>query len=169
MPLYTVLAPPPSPEAAAPDPVNYLFVKDGFCWPFLLVSVIWMLYRRLWLGLIFYVLVMVAAALAAQSLGGGPIGGVMFAFVHVFFALQGNAIRRWTLERHGYALVGVAEGRRVADAEVRFFHELRSAGRDPRQPPPSRMAAVLGPSTARAPSAESGEVVGLFPSPKGTP
>jgi hypothetical protein len=167
MPLYTVLAPPPPAESIEPDPVAYVFVKDGLCWPFLFFAVIWPLFRRLWLVLVLY-LVTVAIIAAIAGTVGGPLPVLALAFVHVFFALQANGLRRWTLGRHGYALIGVAEGRRVGDAEIRFFHDAETPRRDPRQPPPARLLAAIG-AAPRGPSAESGDVVGFFPVPGGTP
>jgi hypothetical protein len=167
MAIYTVLAPPPPSPSAEPDPLDYVFVKDGFCWPCLFFAVVWMVFRRLWLVLVFYLVAGVAIA-AVWEATDSPIAFVFLLLAHLWFALEANALRVWTLRRRGYSPVGVAEGRRVGDAEIRFFHELETPRHDPRQPPPARMQAALrGP--ARGPSAESGEVVGLFPSPGGSP
>ena len=167
MPLYTVLAPTPPSPSDEPDPLAIIFVKDGFCWPSLFLAVVWMVYRRLWLVLLLY-LVAVAILVILGRIVGGPLPPLLFLFFHVFVALQANAFRRWTLARRGYRLAGVAEGRRVGDAETRFFHQGVEAPprRDPRQPPPARLQAVLG-MPARPLSAETGDVVGLFPAGPG--
>jgi hypothetical protein len=171
MPLYTVLAP-PLPEPSAPDdPISYFFVKDGFCWPCLFVPVMWMVFRRLWLVLLPY-LVVVALIVGAERTAGGPLPVLFALFGHVWFAFEANGFRRWTLRRHGYRLIGVAAGRRVGEAETRFFHEVEFPRHDPRQPPPARLNAILGGPLfplPRVASAESGEVVGFFPSPGGSP
>jgi hypothetical protein len=167
MPVYTVLAARPPAESVEPDPLDYVFVKDGFCWPCLVIPEIWMIFRRLWLVLIIY-LVVVGIVLALRAVIGGPLPGLFLVLAHFYFALEANAFRVWTLRRRGYRLVGVAAGRRVEEAEIRFFHELEFPRRDLRQPPPDRLrSAVAGP--VRGPSAESGEVVGLFPAPGGSP
>jgi hypothetical protein len=165
--IYTVLAPPSPSPSVEPDPLDYVFVKDGFCWPCLFFAVIWMVFRRLWLVLAVYVVVGLAlTAIGDQTNSRIPL--VFLILAHIWFALEANALRVWTLRRRGYSLVGVAEGKRVGDAEIRFFHEMEYPRRDPRQPPPARMQAAMG-GPARGPSAESGEVVGLFPSPGGSP
>ena len=166
MPLYIVLAPPTPSDSIEADPVEYVFVKDGFCWPCLFVPTLWLIFRRLWLVLLLY-LVAVALLVAATRFIGGPIPALLFVFFRFYFALEANGIRRWQLLRRGYRILGVAEGRRVADAEVRFFYELTFPRFDFRQPPPGRLQAVMG--ETRGPSAESGEVVGFFPVPGGKP
>jgi hypothetical protein len=166
MPSYIVLAAPPPSASEAPDPVEYVFVKDGFCWPCLISPELWMIFRRLWLVLLIY-LAAWAAVLIVTRLAGGPLPILFLVLAHIFFALEANALRVWTLQRRGYETVGVARGRRVEEAEVRFFNELESSHGDWRQPPIARPPASGGPM--RGPSAESGEVVGLFPSPGGTP
>jgi hypothetical protein len=168
MPLYTVLAPPAPADSIEANPLQYVFVKDGFCWPALFFAVPWMLFRRLWLALVVYILIGAAAAYAGNELGG-PLPPLFLLLWHLFFALEGNSFRRAKLRRRGYQLIGVAEGRRVGDAEVRFFHDRESPQRDPRQPPPGRMQAAVSGPTLRSRSPESGEVVGLFPVPGGTP
>ena len=45
---YTVHAPPDEPAA----PERFAFVKDGFSWPALFVPILWILWHRLWLTLV---------------------------------------------------------------------------------------------------------------------
>jgi hypothetical protein len=168
MPSYVVLAPPPSSPSELPDPVDYVFVKDGFCWPCLVTPEVWMVFRRLWLVLLLY-LAAFAVVLIVARIVGGPLPALFLALAHLFFALEANALRMWTLRRRGYEVIGVARGRRVAEAEIRFFNDVQSARPDWRLPPPARLQTAAGNAgPVRGPSAESGEVVGLFPAPGGT-
>ena len=183
MGVYTVLAPQPTDGGTLPaDPMAFVFIKDGFCWPALLFAGLWMIYRRLWLVLIGYIVVSAALAAAASAAGGGAFGFAIIA-LHFLFALEATHLRAWTLERHGYRLVGIAEGRREEEAEVRYFSEIEapSAGMPgaamvppvpPTPPvppaPPAPMASPV-PRVPRPPSAEAGDVVGLFPHPGGRP
>ena len=168
MPLYTVFAPPVKPGETAPDPVRFVFVKDGFCWPALFIPELWLLFRRMWLVFVVYL----AASLAISIVGtkvGGSLPYVALALMHLLFALEANALRRWKLSGLGYDFVGVAEGKR-AEAELRFFSQWQ-----PPAPPPAASASAPPPSQAPAgtPSeparivAESGDVIGLFPAPGG--
>ena len=155
MPLYTVLAPPAG--AGRPEPMDYVFVKDGVSWPALFIPELWLLFRRMWVVLLVYLAVLLLA-LATGRLVGGPLSPAFLTLAHLWFALEGNELRRWTLRRRGYRLVDVVQGGRLADAEMRFFLGLERAGASP---PPAKPA-ITPPAVD-----EAGDVVGLFPTPGG--
>jgi hypothetical protein len=178
MPLYTVFAPPVKPGETAPDPARFIFVKEGFCWPALLVPELWLLFRRMWLVFVLYL----AASLVVSVIGtkvGGPLPWLTLILMHLLFALEGNALRRWKLSASGYELVGVAEGKR-AEAELRFFSQWQppppAPGTEPVSGPPAvppAEAAAAAKPVVETPapatdSAEAGVVVGLFPTREGT-
>ena len=171
MPLYTVLAPPPRGNEAASDPLRFVFVKDGFAWPALFVPELWLLFRRMWIVFLLYLAVGLGLTYLASRYGG-PLPWVALALIHLWFALEANQIRRFSLVRRGYEFVGVVEGRR-REVELRFFHQFQPPETPmppPGQPPQTDSA---GPAKADAapsrPSAEAGEVVGLFPAPEAKP
>jgi hypothetical protein len=179
MAIYTVLAPDVRDGEPLPaDPMRLVFVREGFSWAALLIAELWLLYRRMWLVFVLYVAVLVAAFFIDRAIGGSFVS-VFLVLGHLLFALEGNEIRRWSLAGKGYRLVGVAEGKGLAEAEIRYF-----AGRAttvvtvpppaPVAPPPPlivRPAPQAAPPRAIAPqgpinpSAEAGDVVGLFPPP----
>ncbi len=165
MALYTIHAP-RKPEGTVADPAEFVFIKDGFCWPALFIPIIWILYRRLWLVLIIYVVaVFVLSTLAGLVGRAAPAAAlVLFAF---YFALEANGLRRWTCERRRHALVGVVEGRNREAAELRFF--VAAAEAEPADDAaPAAPAPPAPPPAPTAPwKAASGEpeVVGLFPAP----
>ena len=168
MTLYTVLL--PGTPQAEPDPMAAVFVKEGFCWPALFFALPWLIFRRLWWVLAGYVVAGAAIMAIGGALGDGFAGPafVLFAFL---FALEANELRRWTLRRHGYRLAAVVEGRGLEEAEIRYFVGLSpdaaesTAGQPPiaGAPPPAPPAPP--PQGPILPSAEDGEVVGLFPAP----
>jgi hypothetical protein len=179
MAIYTVLAPPPRDGDPAQEALNTAFVKDGFSWPALFFAAPWMIYRRMWLTLVLYVAVMAALGYAMQR-AGGDFGASVVLLVHLLFALEANNLRRWTLERRGFRLVAVAEGRNIEEAEIRYFSSRGAsdtASPIPPIPAPSTIPTPPVPpippmpSTLRPmqPSAEAGDVVGLFPTPATTP
>ena len=158
MTIYTVLAPPAKAGPAGPDPDRFVFVKEGFCWPALYMTTPWLVWRRMWLVLLGYLV----AAVVIISLVEWVDGPVVW-LIHVLFgflvALEANNLRRWTLERRGYRLIGVAYGANVREAEFRFFaFWVASPDRQPSPEPPTPVA--TGP-------AETSEVVGFFPMPGG--
>lgn len=182
MPLYTVFAPPPKPGETAPDPVRFVFVKDGFCWPALFVPELWLLARRMWLVFVLYLAASVAISIIGSKVGG-PLPWVTLVLMHLLFALEGNALRRWKLSSRGYAFIGVAEGHRE-EAELRFFSQWQvpaqapttdapqdGAAADETQPAPqpTQVAMPVTRTPEPAPNAaETGGVIGLFPAPGGT-
>jgi hypothetical protein len=167
MAVYTVLAPKVRDGDALPDPMALVFVKDGFNWPALFFAGAWLIYRRLWLVLIGYIVIAMALSFAAENLSGG-LGGLAILAVHLLFALEANQLRVWTLERNGYGLISIAEGRNVEEAELRYFSEAEVAPRPlPPVPPvpPTPPTPPMRPQPPVKPSAEAGDVVGLFPAP----
>jgi hypothetical protein len=163
MAIYTVLAP-RADSAAAPDPMSVIFVKEGFCWPALFVAGPWLIFRRMWLVLVGYIVV--AILVSAVSAATGPLStGVAIVLLHFLFALEANQLRRWTLERKGYGPIGVVEARGLEEAEIRYFSTADWAVDEtlaPPAPPPPPARPALG---MIQPSAEAGDVVGLFPAP----
>jgi hypothetical protein len=171
MAIYTVLAPPD--EASAADPMKAVFVKDGFSWPALFFAAPWLVFRRMWLVLVLYLAVMIGLSIAIERSGADEAGFVVI-LLHILFALEANNLRRWTLERRGFRLVGVAEGRNLEEAELRHFAGLEAgaaaagAAIAPPPTPPVPPVPPVPPAPQRGPgqpSAEAGDVVGLFPSP----
>lgn len=166
MTIFTVHAPPAD---GAADPAAFVFVKDGFSWPALLIPPVWLIWHRLWLTLLIWVVAVVALSILSGFAGSDAATAVMVLFAF-WFALEANGFRRWTLERRGYVLAGVVEGRRIEDAERRFFAEGAQADGDavtapwppapPTVPPPSPAVAPPAPPPPR----QHG-IVGLFPAP----
>lgn len=62
MAIYTVHAPPVRAGAEEPDPLRFAFVKEGWCWPALFFALPWLLFRRMWLVAIGYLVVFGALA-----------------------------------------------------------------------------------------------------------
>jgi len=107
------------PEAEARDTE---FVREGFSWIAFVVPVLWLLYFRLWLVLLGFLVLAVALTAGLAALGAET--WVRFA-VQIALALMVGAeahnLRRWTLARHGYEFVGVVLGRDQMEAETRYF------------------------------------------------
>ncbi len=151
MRVYTVHEPPGelTPEARAE---RAAFVKEGFCWPALFIAPIWLLYHRMAWGFLGYlVLSLLVGALAARlPAGAGTALSLLFA---VWFALEANALRRWSLARGGWRMVGVAAGRTQDEAECVFYRRRDTAPRTPARPPAGAGARRI---------AET-DYIGLFP------
>ena len=138
MPTYTVHEPQPAAKDFDERATSLVFVKEGFAWLGFLVPALWLLFHRLWLGFIVYVLITwMVGALA--SLAGGNATAVAWAMVliNLGFGFEARDIHRAALARKGYALIGVVTGRDLEAAERRFLAEWL----------PNRLSVLLGPAT----------------------
>lgn len=132
------------------------FVPDGFSWAAFAFGEFWLVYRRLWIALALYlvVLAIVTGLGVALSLGSGPSLALAF-LMHLFLGLEGNQIRRLALERAGRPAVEIVAARTLPEAEAKFFAEAARL----------RPAATGGGSLP--PAARPTAVLGVFPEPGG--
>jgi len=168
MRIYTVHEPPARRPESRRGPDNFLFVRDGFYFWAFLFGPLWLIYRRLWLVLLGYVVLMVAVGFALHFLG---IAGSNASFVHfllsVLVGLEAGTLWRWTLRRRGWRERAVIAAPNMEAAERRFFDAWQSEA-DATPLPPVHGAPFAYPVPAPARAAASPDVVGLFPEP-GTP
>lgn len=161
MSVYTVYEPPLRPTDATPDPDRFMFVRDGFYfWAFLLTA-LWMLWHRLWLVLLIYVVVAVGLEYAMHYAGVATAAvSLVELLLGLLVGIEAGTLRRFTLARRGWRNIGVVSGNNIEIAERRFFDTwVRSAPGT--SAPPS--TAFAGPPPPRTP--HSPDVVGLFPEP----
>lgn len=129
-----------SPTAADRDGDAEL-VKEGFCWPAFLFTVLWALWHRAWWVAAALLVVSIAIGLGAEAIGFGPAGQV--AVNLGFLALvgfHGGDFRRWSLGRRRYVDQGVVAGDDADAALHRYLDRKLSAPRQrpmPPSPPPS--------------------------------
>jgi hypothetical protein len=165
MSTYTVHA--PALRNGSADPQRFEFVRDGFhFWAFLLAPV-WLLYRRLWLVFIGYLL-LIAALEAGFYFLKLPDGG-QFAIellIGVLVGLEASTLQRWTYARRKWPTVGIVTGRNLESAERRFFARWVDRAEDAPVAPPSRPV-VTPPPVTPAPRASDNDIIGLFPQPGG--
>ena len=108
-------------EGLDPDR-DVMLVKEGFCWPALLVSVLWALWCRLW----WVALAILAAELALSGmvalLGLDPVSeAVVTVGFAVIVGFVANDLKRWTLRRQGFVEVAVVTAESRDAAERRFY------------------------------------------------
>jgi hypothetical protein len=161
MAVYTVHQPPLREGETAPDPDRFALVRDGFYfWAFLLGPV-WMIWRRLWLVLVLYVVALIGIAGALRYSGANNWVQSLVTFaVMILVGLEAGTLRRWTLSRRGWKSVGVVVGDDQESAERRFFSDWIERAESASQPGPAKQQ----PSPAlRVPKAGGPDVIGLFP------
>jgi hypothetical protein len=156
---YTVHAPPEE----QPAPENFAFVKDGFSWPALFFPALWILWHRLWLTLVWYIVFVLVVAWIGRLSGDtnatilGLLGGLLFAF-------EANNIRRMSLQGRGWREVGGSSGSNLGEAEVRFLGRWMDRGPGPVEKREIMARAAYGPAV-RADRADE-PILGLFPEPE---
>lgn len=133
MSVYTVHKPRRDERARTVLNDQLAFVPDGVVWLALFLPLPWLLLHRLWLAALAYVVAM------ALLIGFLPdiLAGFAAALLHVMIALEGDALRRWSLAQRGYELVDVVMGASRQACEQRFFERwVRRRGPDPIGPHP---------------------------------
>ena len=106
-----------------------VFVKDGFSWPAFVLGGFWLVWHRLWIALIAYLLVLALLGAVMAAVGVSPLGGYLVQLlVSLFMGLEGNNLRRWRLERSGYREVAMTGGRDLEASEIRYFIERSRYG-----------------------------------------
>ncbi len=166
MAVYTVHQPPVRHADPLPDAERIVFVRDGFSFWAFLVGPVWMLWHRMWLVLLGYVVVVAAVDAALAVLGASRMTiSVAGLFIAVLVGLEASTLRRFSLRRRGFHNVGIVSGADREDAERRFFgtwstdpRSGSSAGSRSATPPP--VPAAWSTQGSRAP-----DVIGLFPQP----
>jgi hypothetical protein len=167
MSVYTVHVPPASAEQSGPDLERFIFVRDGFSfWAFLLAP-LWMLWHRLWLVLLSYLVVAILLQIALRMIGASATVTVAAgALLALLVGFEAATLRRLTLTRRRWQNAGIVVGDDVESAERRFFDAWLHG-----EPHASASATAGAPfSSARVSAASAGasEIVGLFPQPGGS-
>jgi Protein of unknown function (DUF2628) len=160
MAVYTVHEPPLRSGTVTPDPERFVFVRDGFnFWAFLLTP-LWLIWHRLWLVLLIYLVVTVGIAQAIHYVGVGAAGRLLvMTLISFLIGLEASTLRRFTLVRRGWRNVGPVSGTNMEAAERRFFNDWTATGQG-RPSGPGGNPPLLPPSPAfHTP------IVGLFPEP----
>lgn len=164
MAVYTVHEPKSQTGRGFNEAKRIVFVKEGFCWPALFIPVLWLLFNRMWLILLAYLVIVIGAETLLQAAGNATFTGLAGVVLSLLFALIANDVRRWHLSRKGHALRGVVAGGDRDDCERRFFAEWLAA---PPPPPAPRAPQAAGPFAPESPAPHRHGVVGMFPEPGG--
>ena len=175
MPVYTVHAPVANgADLAATD--KFVFVRDGFHFWAAVASVIWLLWHRLWLALIGWLVLTFAIdfALAKLGVGRGSIF-IVNALLALLLGFEAANLQRWTLSRRKWRQLDIVVADDEETAERRFFDRWTGRQRGPTNdqhaidrggPPPTRN--IPGqPFSKPPPPLPQGGIIGLFPEPGG--
>jgi hypothetical protein len=164
MPAFVVLEPPGYPERAIEHADRFVFLRDKFSLGAFLFGPLWLIWRRLWVVLVAYVLGIALIGYGLRALGTGwSVVVLVFVLVHLLVGLEATTLVRWTRSIHGWRECGVVIADDIEMAERRFFDNraaLRQAARPGSTLSPGQLpAGQVGPSRP--------DVIGLFPEPGG--
>ena len=121
MPLYTVHEPPRG-TSRADRALRTAFVREGFSWGAFLVPVIWLVWRRMWLVLVAYLIVSFALGVFLNRWAPAEIVQLVIGFgLSLLFGFEANDLRRWSLRRRHWLDRGTVVGTDRATAEHAFF------------------------------------------------
>ena len=167
MAVYTVHQPPARHANPLPDAERIVFVRDGFSFWAFLVAPLWMLWHRMWLVLLGYVVIVAGIEVALSVFGASSTAtSVVGLFISLLIGLEASTLRRLSLRRRGFRNVGIVSGVDREDAERRFFGAWMADSRSGRMaaaPPPSPPPPV--PAASSAHGSHNPDVIGLFPQP----
>lgn len=121
---YTVYEAPDAPADRLDRAESLEFVKEGFNWFASALPPIWLIAKRLWLGLALYVAAigLIVAFVWAFGLDQRVLSPAVSA-LHLIIGFEADTLQRWTLERRGWAMLGSVNGRKAEDCERRFFDD----------------------------------------------
>jgi hypothetical protein len=162
---YSMHLPPGGAARRLEDVDRLVFVREGFSWLAFLFPVLWLLWHRMWLPLLGYLLVVLLFRFGGDAFGVSEMGMTLAALMaQLLFGFEANALRRWSLVRKGWSMQAVVEGRNHLAAEVRALGlwlegaSFEAASDAPDGEPPSRTP----PRAPMAARAEPSYVIGSF-------
>jgi hypothetical protein len=140
-----------------------LFLREKFRWLALFFAPLWLLWHRLWVGFIGWLVAVSAIAIVAYVFGLTPEAAAPLLWLPTLIvAFEGTELLRRKLLRSGYRETGVRIGRDLEDAERRYFAEWSARPETPTKPSAERR---LAPPPMAMPVPASNPVIGLFPEP----
>lgn len=163
MKTYLVFEPPEGARTLeAADRV--VLLREKFSWPALFFTPVWLLWSRLWLGFLGWLVLTAAIAAGVIALGLKEYGGfaAAAAIPSLIAGFEATTLKRRKLLRRGFRETSVIVADDRDGAERRFFAAWIAAAGNEKEQTPSRAAGL--PPASPPPSG----VIGLFPEPGGT-
>lgn len=122
MSTYTVHEPPDADADRIDRGVELEFVKDGFSWLTAICPPLGFVANGVWLMAIAY---LAGSALLGYVLNALKISpdsiGIIFLMINIYLGFEISSLKRWMLDQRGWQMVGVVNGKSIAECERRFF------------------------------------------------
>ena len=163
MTVYTVHEPPMRNGEADSDPDRFVFVRDSFHFWAFVFGPLWLLWHRLWLVLLIYILATGAVQAVLWALGVSAAAKFTVGFlIALLVGFEAASLRRWTYTRRRWSNLGLVVAPNLEAAERRFFDSWVARN------PAALTQAPAAPAGSWMP-ASAPQVVGLFPEPQPRP
>ena len=158
MAIYSVYVPREAAPGSSAALDKAVLARDGFHWLAFFFPILWLLFNRLWLALLLFLILSIGMSAAAQALGFPQVGiGAAGLLLSLLAGLTASDIQGWTLCRRGWRLADIVVAPDQEAAERRFFERwLTRPARGPGYGAPAAPARPVQP------------VLGLFPEAGGT-
>jgi small-conductance mechanosensitive channel len=162
MPAYAVLEPPRRNRSVSDHADRFVFLRERFSlWAFLF-GPLWMIWRRLWVVLIIYLVVVGLIGYGLLRLEiARPVIATVYLLIQWLVGLEATGLRRWTRLRRGWRDCGVVIADDLESAERRFF-DAKAARR-----PLANLAETPAPLATPQRDPLRPDITGLFPEPGG--
>ena len=119
---YTIHEHPTPPSERIDRGERLMFVKDGFSVFAAAFSPVWMIANGLWLVLLGYLVLLAGLQIAFEVLGAGSGTQAAVALgLNLLVGFEADSLKRWTLGRRGWQIVGTVTGENRTVCERRFF------------------------------------------------
>jgi hypothetical protein len=119
---YTVHEPPDADSDRVDRGVELEFVKDGFSWLTAICPLLGFIGNGLWLMAAAYLAGAGLLAYLLQALKVAPeLTGIFFLMLNINLGFEISTLKRWMLDQKGWQMLGVVNGRTMAECERRFF------------------------------------------------
>lgn len=103
---------------------DIVLVREGFSWAACVFSALWALWHRLWLiAAALFGVTLVMNAITHLFVADDATAMVLGAGVAILTGLFANDLRRWALERQGFADMGPVTGTSEDQAYARFLDQ----------------------------------------------
>jgi hypothetical protein len=128
------------------------------------VPIIWILWHRLWLVLVWYV-VFILVVMWAGRLLNDDIASAVAILGSLLFAFEANNMLRHALEARGWQEIGSSFGKDITEAEARFFAGVPVHATSPAADKNAAIARAAYTPEHRPPVSDD-PIIGLFPEPE---
>ncbi len=140
---------------------EFIFLRDRFSLAAFVFGPLWMIWRRLWLVLIIYLVALGTVEFGLRRFGISlPTQLGVHLLISLLLGLEAANLRRWILIRRGWRDRGIVVADDLESAEHRFFDAKLAAK--------SAAKATAPQTTSYSPVTGGGrDILGLFPEPGG--